>query len=95
LSDLTTVGFGDDAQHRHYLECCRGDSTADVADDGGLTRGETKDVGGVDARINATDNHRLHRRHDLQVCGEATSSEDLVALGKSVNYGHEVVFLIN
>ena len=42
LSDLTTVGLGDDAQHRHYLERCRGDSTADVADDGGLTGDETK-----------------------------------------------------
>jgi hypothetical protein len=62
MSDLTTAGFGDDAQHRHCLERCRGDSTADVADYGGLTGHEAEYIDGVDAGIDATDDHRLHRR---------------------------------
>jgi hypothetical protein len=91
LSDLTTVGFGDDAQHRHHLEGCRGDSTADVADEGGLTGDETKDVGGstrgstqpiiivfIDGMIFRSAEKRL-------------PSEGLVALGQGVNYSHEVV----
>jgi hypothetical protein len=85
-SDLTTAGFGDDAQHRHCLERCRGDSTADVADYGGLTGREAEYIDGVDAGIDATDYHGLHRRHDLQVCGEATAGEGFVTLGQSLNY---------
>jgi len=83
-SDLTTAGFGDDSQHRHCLERCRGDSTADIADYGGLTGQEAEYIDGIDA----TDDHRLHRGHDLQVCGEATAGEGLVALGQSLNYSH-------
>jgi hypothetical protein len=49
-SDLTTAGFGDDAQHRHCLERCRVDSTADIADYGGLTGHEAEYIDGVDAR---------------------------------------------
>ena len=37
------------------------------------------------AGIDATDDLRLHRRHDLQVCGEATAGEGLVALGQGLN----------
>ena len=82
LSDLTPAGFGDDTQHRHCLERCQGDSTADIANYGSLTGHEAEYIDGIDA----TDDHRLHRRHDLQVCGEATAGEGLVALGQSVNY---------
>src|SRR6202040_3506355 len=71
-ADFTTVGFGDDAQHRHRLERCRGNVTADIADHGGLTGREAKYVEWIDAGINAADDHRLERRHDLQFCGEAT-----------------------
>ena len=87
-SDLTTAGFGDDAQHSHCLERCRGDSTAEIADHGGLAGQEAEYIDGVDAGIDATDDHRLHRRHDLQVCGEATAGEGLVALSQGLNYSH-------
>jgi hypothetical protein len=62
------------------------DSTADVADYGGLTGREAEYIDGVDAGIDATDDHGFHRRHDLQVCGEATAGERLVTLGQSLNY---------
>ena len=87
-SDLTTAGFSHDAQHRYCLKRCRGDSTADIADYGGLTGHEAEYIDGVDAGIDATDDYRLHRRHDLQVCGEATAGEGLVALGQGLNYSH-------
>ena len=58
-TDFTTAGFGDDAQHSHCLECCRGNATADIADHGGLTGREAKYVEWIDARINAADDHRL------------------------------------
>jgi hypothetical protein len=47
---------------------------------------EAEYIDGVDAGIDATDDHRLHRRHDLQVCGEATAGEGFVTLGQSLNY---------
>jgi hypothetical protein len=87
-SDLTTAGFGDDAQHRHGLERRRGDSTADIADYDGLTGQEAEYIDGIDAGVDATDDHRLHRRHDLQICGEATAGEGLVAPGQGLNYRH-------
>jgi|GraSoi2013_100cm_1033763.scaffolds.fasta_scaffold11092_1 hypothetical protein len=45
-SDLTTADFSDDAQHRHRLKRCRGDSTADIADYGGLTGHEAEYIDG-------------------------------------------------
>jgi hypothetical protein len=63
-------------------------STADVADYRGLTGHEAEYIDGVDAGIDATDYHGLHRRHDLQVCGEATVGEGFVTLGQSLNYTH-------
>jgi len=83
-----TAGSGDDAQHRHCLERCGGDPTADVADYGGLTGREAEYIDGVDAGIDATEDHGLHRRHDLQLCGEATAGERFVTLGQSLNYTH-------
>jgi len=69
------------ARRRCSKKHCRGDSTADIPDYGGFTGQEAEYINGVDAGIDATDDHRLHRRHDLQVCGEATAGEGLVALG--------------
>ena len=36
----------------------------------------------------ATDDHRLQRRHDFQVCGEATAGKGRVATGQGVNDIH-------
>ena len=49
---------------------------------------EAEHIDGVDAGIDATDDHGLHRRHDLQVCGEAPAGERFVTLGQSLNYTH-------
>jgi hypothetical protein len=43
-------------------------------------RREAEYIDGIDA----TDYHVLHRRHDLQVCGEVTAGEGFVTLGQSL-----------
>src|SRR5260370_39525276 len=92
-SDITAAGFGDHAQHRHCLECCRGDSTADVADYGGVTGHEAEYIDGVDAGIDATSEHCAHRRHGLPVCGEATADESLVPLCLGFYYHYCAVWI--
>jgi hypothetical protein len=93
-TDFTTTGFGDDAQHRHRLERCWSNATADIADHGGFSGREAEYIDGTDAGIDATDNHRLQRRYDLQVCGKAAAGEGLVALGQGVNDTHWGSFLL-
>jgi hypothetical protein len=87
-TDFTTTGFGDDAQHRHRLERCWSNAAADIADHGGFSGREAEYIDRIDAGIDATDNHRLQRRYDLQVCGKAVAGEGLVAQGQGVNDTH-------
>src|ERR1700761_1913162 len=54
----------------------------------GFSEREAEYIDGIDAGIDATDNHRLQRRYDLQVCGKAAAGEGLVALGQGVNDTH-------
>lgn len=89
-SRLDLVRDADLRQHHQGAHRRGGDSAAHVTDDGGLPVLDAQYARGVDAGIDAPDDHHVARRVDRQGRVEAVLRERLVAGRQIIDVGHVI-----